>query len=65
MLASLPKTPTGLSPYNHPKRLIGYPYIYNKDNEEEDSQIEIVTQKDKTVHAQMVSKLTDYLSGMK
>lgn len=63
MLASLPKTPTGLSPYNYPKRLIWYPYIFSEENE--DSHIEIVTQKDKTVHTQMITKLTDYISAMK
>lgn len=63
MLASLPKTPTGLSPYNYPKKLIWYPYIFN--NETPDSHIDIVSQKDKTVHIDMVTKLTDYLSAMK
>lgn len=63
MLASLPKTPTGLSPYNYPDRLIGYPYIFNKETPE--SQIEIISQKDKETHLEMVTKLTDYISAMK
>jgi hypothetical protein len=63
MLASLPKTPTGLSPYNYPDRLIGYPYIFNKETPE--SQIDIISQKDKITHLEMVTKLTDYISAMK
>lgn len=33
ILASIPKWPTYYSPYNHPDRLLGYVYKYNKDND--------------------------------
>ncbi len=39
ILASLPKWPTYYSPYNHPDRVVWYPYIYNEDTPEEISKI--------------------------
>lgn len=63
MLASLPKTPTWLSPYNYPKRLIWFPYIIA--NNDEESQIDIVTGKDKVVHKEMLFPLVKYISEMK
>lgn len=63
MLASLPKTPTWLSPYNYPDKLIWYPYIYNSQNP--DSQIDIISETDKNTHIDMVSLLTNYISNMK
>ncbi|MDP2091228.1 MAG: transglycosylase domain-containing protein [Candidatus Gracilibacteria bacterium] len=63
ILASLPKGPTYYSPYSHPDRLIGFPYIYSGDKEDEI--IKVINQKDKELNALMVKNLTDFISGLK
>lgn len=39
ILASLPKAPSGLSPYNHKDKLIWYPYILNTIDSEEKNKL--------------------------
>lgn len=63
ILASLPKWPTYYSPYNHPDRLVGFPYIYPSENEED--QIKIITKDDTQVHAEILSKLTSFIKNLK
>ena len=65
MLASLPKWPSYYSPYNNFDRLVGYPYVYpNEDNE---NQIQLTTQEllDDNEHVGLVKKMTEYIQGMK
>jgi len=61
MLASLPKTPTGLSPYNYPDRLVWYPYIYPEGDE--DSQIQVLSKKSKDNNIEMVNHLTKVIDN--
>ncbi len=63
ILASLPKWPTFYSPYNHPTRVLGYPYIYTKENQEEITKI--ITAKDKIINEEMLSKFTNLLEELK
>ena len=63
ILASLPKWPTYYSPYNHPDRVVGYPYIYT--NENKDDIIKIITQKDKIINNEMLSKFTNFINNLK
>lgn len=63
ILASLPKWPTYYSPYNHPDRTVGFPYIYEDRNDEE--KIKIITESDKANYSDEVSKLTDFISNLK
>ncbi|MCP4524131.1 MAG: transglycosylase domain-containing protein, partial [Candidatus Gracilibacteria bacterium] len=62
ILASIPKGPTYYSPYNHPKRLVGYPYIFSLDDT--NTQIEVVTQKDREVNHLMVDELVNFISNI-
>lgn len=74
ILASLPKGPTYYSPYNHPDRLIGYPYIYKKNtetqwnnnpDEPESEEIKILSPKDLIEYSSQVQYFTDYISSLK
>ncbi|MCP4523003.1 MAG: penicillin-binding protein [Candidatus Gracilibacteria bacterium] len=62
ILASIPKGPTYYSPYNHPKRLLGYPYIFSEDDV--NTQIDIITQKDREVNHIMIDELVDFISNI-
>lgn len=65
ILASLPKWPTYYSPYNHPDRIIWYPYIYTSETENIEESIKIISAKDALVNAEMLYKFTDFISGLK
>lgn len=63
ILASLPKWPTYYSPYNHPDRLIWFPYIYTWDDK--DNTIKVINQKDKETNSEILKYLTDFISNLK
>lgn len=63
ILASIPKWPTYYSPYNHPDRLIGYPYIYDKNDEENIT--EIINQKELSSNKENVEILKKFISNLK
>lgn len=63
ILASLPKWPTYYSPYNHPDRVVWYPYIYKNDNEEEITQL--LTSKSITLNNSLFKELTNFLTNLK
>jgi len=63
MLASLPKTPTGLSPYNYPDRLIGYPMIFPDGDIE--NEIQVTTSIIKEDNLELVAKLWEYILSIK
>lgn len=63
MLASLPKWPTYYSPYNHADRLIGYPYVYLAEDEE--NIVKIISQKDKVLNQEMLNMFTDFINNLK
>ncbi len=63
MLASLPKTPTGLSPYNYPDRLVWYPLIY--PNGEVENEIQILTAWQKEENLELVTALWDFILDIK
>ncbi|MCH8518263.1 transglycosylase domain-containing protein [Candidatus Gracilibacteria bacterium] len=63
MLASLPKGPSYYSPYNNYNRLVGYPFIYNKE-EGIDSKTRIATRGAQEENSEIFSKLTTFLEGL-
>ncbi len=63
ILASLPKWPTFYSPYNHPDRVIWYPYVYTSKNE--DDIIKIISEKDKEIHNEMLSIFVNFIKNLK
>lgn len=63
MLASLPKTPTGLSPYNYPNRLVGYPLIY--PNGEVENEIRVLSPDSKQENLKEVQALIDFINSIK
>ncbi len=63
ILASLPKWPTYYSPYNHPDRVVWYPYVYNKENEEEITQL--LTKKTISLNSSLLKELTNFLTNLK
>ncbi len=63
ILASLPKWPTFYSPYNHPDRIVWYPYVYPSVNE--DDIVKIITQKDRALNSENILKLTSFISNIK
>jgi membrane peptidoglycan carboxypeptidase len=63
ILASLPKWPTFYSPYNHPDRVVGYPYIYTEENE--DDIIKIISAKDKIINNEMLTNFINFLNNLK
>lgn len=70
VLAWLPKWPSYYSPYNHPDRIVWYPYIYEEkqlsDEVTEDEVLneKIITQKDIESHVQLVEALKSNLSSL-
>ena len=60
ILASLPKWPTFYSPYNHPDRIVWYPYVYPSVNE--DDIVKIITQKDRALNSENILKVLDSYS---
>lgn len=64
ILASLPKGPTYYSPYNHPDRILWYPYFYHKDSPEEEV-TKIITQKESETHQEILQVFKDFLSNIK
>ena len=63
IIASLPKGPTFYSPYNHPDRVVGYPYVYTSENEDDIEKI--ISKKDKETHIWMLDLLTDFILELK
>lgn len=63
ILASLPKWPTYYSPYNHPDRVVWYPYVYNIENEEEITQL--FTNNTISVNSEMLKEFTNFLTNLK
>lgn len=63
ILASIPKWPTYYSPYNHPDRLLGYPYVYKEDNTEDIT--EILTQKDVETNKEYVDVFKNFIDNLK
>lgn len=64
ILASLPKWPSYYSPYNHPDRVIGYPYVYSSSGGTETA-INLISKKDILPYYDVVEKLSDYITGFK
>lgn len=60
ILASLPKWPAFYSPYTYPDRLLGFPYIYDKDTP--DDKKKIITQKDVIDNNDSLKLFTDEIS---
>jgi penicillin-binding protein 1A len=63
ILTSLPKWPSYYSPYNHPDRLVGYPYIYKTETPSE--QTKILTKQDITIYKTEVEKLLSIIDSLK
>lgn len=63
ILTSLPKWPTYYSPYNHPDRVVWYPYIYTEDDQ--DNIIKIIDQNDKESNTEMLSLFTNFVTSLK
>jgi len=59
ILASLPKWPTYYSPYNHPDRVVWYPYVYPKN--EIKNIYKIITTKDFILYKKSVTLLKDFI----
>ena len=62
ILASLPKAPSGLSPYNHKDKLMGYPFIFNLKDEEHKTKI--LTKKDIEENKIFLSKLVKVINDL-
>jgi penicillin-binding protein 1A len=62
VLASLPKAPSGLSPYNHKDKLLWYPFIFNIKEEEHKNKI--LTKKDLADNKIFVSRLTKFIDNL-
>jgi len=66
VIASLPKWPTYYSPYNHPDRVLWYPYVYEKDDEETQEHItKIITVKDKILNKEILATFTTFINDLK
>jgi len=63
ILASLPKWPTYYSPYNHPDRIVGYPYTYPNDDVK--NIYKILIQKDFILNKQLTNKLKLFIWWLK
>ena len=63
ILASIPKWPTYYSPYNHPDRLVWYPYIYKKDDLE--NKVEIINKTEVESNIKIVWELKNFISNLK
>lgn len=64
MLASLPKWPSYYSPYNNYGRLVGYPFLYNLENEE-DARQRIATKWAQEQNALIFWKFIDFINNLK
>jgi hypothetical protein len=62
ILASLPKAPSGLSPYNHKDKLMGYPFIFNLKDEEHKTKL--LTKKDIKENKIFLSKLVKVINNL-
>jgi len=63
ILASLPKWPTYYSPYNHPWRIVWYPYVYEKWNSKDITKI--INRKDTILNKDILNKFTSFISWLK
>jgi len=63
ILASLPKAPSGLSPYNHADKLLGYPYIYEDGKEGE--VVKLTSQKELAIYNSLTLKLKSFIENLK
>lgn len=63
ILASIPKWPTFYSPYNHPDRLVGYPYLYEKEDSE--NKIEVLNKSEFEENKQDLSVLINFINNLK
>jgi len=63
ILASLPKWPTYYSPYNHPWRIVWYPYIYEKSIPKDITKI--ITKKDTILNNIILQKFTNFIKWLK
>ncbi len=63
ILASLPKAPSGLSPYNHADKLLWYPYIYAEWKEDEI--LKLLNQKDLAIYNHLTLKLINFIENLK
>jgi len=63
ILASLPKAPSWLSPYNHKDKLLWFPYIYEKWKEDES--LKLLTKKDIIIYKWIVWKLIWFINQLK
>ena len=63
ILASLPKGPTFYSPYNHPDRVVGYPYFFPSDDNENITKI--ISEKDITIYENTIKPLIDFIKNIK
>jgi penicillin-binding protein 1A len=61
ILASLPKWPAYYSPYNYPDRLLGYPYIFDKETPDDTKKI--ITPKDVVDNNESLKKFTDEIQN--
>lgn len=62
ILASLPKAPSGLSPYSHKDKLLWYPFTFNLKDEEHKNKI--LTKKDVADNKIFLSKLTGFINNL-
>ena len=63
ILASLPKAPSGLSPYSHFDKLMWYPEFYTTSNPE--NRLRILSKTDISENKENVSKLKNFISWLK
>ncbi|MDD3793659.1 MAG: transglycosylase domain-containing protein [Candidatus Gracilibacteria bacterium] len=63
ILASIPKGPTYYSPYNHQDRVVGYPYLYEKEDSE--NKTEILNKTDFEENKEGVEKIIDFIKNLK
>ena len=66
IIASLPKGPTYYSPYNHPDRVLWFPYVYEIEDEETQENItKIITTKDKILNKEILNEFTSFIQNLK
>ncbi len=63
ILASLPKAPSWLSPYNHKDKLLWYPYIY--EEKKQDQILKLLNKKDIIIYNSLVKKLENFINNLK
>ena len=63
VLASLPKGPTFYSPYNHPDRVVGYPYFFSQNDP--DNITKIINEKDVETYSEALTPLTEFIHSIK